>query len=508
MDISLPFVLLVAGLLTTFLPNVSHINRFAATVGTIAILLFAVNGFDSADPLILPLILSIPVLIGFLAGSFIPRFGMYVAFAANFLVFLDYGAALNYLGFELEFKGTVAILPVIGGVLPFISDVKGYFMNKWFGVDKELSGNLANIMVGAFGLFFATFQAQYLGVLLFGSGWVAVSVARERKLDVHPGAGFLALGYIMLMAKLYGLTDTSWMRGNFLMGVAAGTVAGFWNAMDFTGKAKWVLSTFVPVLVILLTVLLGIPNENFGAFPAYVGAAIGLAFYQYSVGKGKSELPLLLLVLGLSPIVVGLFPPKAPQSPAVKGTTVLQATTVVTPEPLTGSAIKMTPQFEGIWKSDPAASKITFKLGPEGGLTEGTFNDYKVELKIDKSGNPVSLVTNLAANGLTTFNDMRDKSVHGSDFLNVEKHPEMIYSSTAVKKEGDSYFVTGDFEMLGMKNPVNLEIRFTGNGMKSGKQYLTMIGRGQVDRTKHGMKGDSKIGDVVDVYFEIQLTKE
>lgn len=83
----------------------------------------------------------------------------------------------------------------------------------------------------------------------------------------------------------------------------------------------------------------------------------------------------------------------------------------------------------------------------------------------------------------------------------------MMYYFIGFKKEGESYFVIGDFEMLGMKKLVNFEICFIGNGMKKGCQYFMMIGCGQVDWILYGMKGDLKIGNVVDVYFEIQLFK-
>mgnify|MGYP002136238933 CR=1 FL=1 len=177
------------------------------------------------------------------------------------------------------------------------------------------------------------------------------------------------------------------------------------------------------------------------------------------------------------------------------------------PDVLAVPAIALDATMSGKWKSASEASKLGFKLGPEGGVTKGGVEDFDVVLKMNAAGEPEQITVVIPTVKVTTFNSMRDESVHGAGYLNAPAFPKMGYTSATIKKEGDKYIVDGDFEMLGKKAPVKLEVKFAAKGADKGKNYLVMVGKSSLDRTKFGMASDSKIGDNVDVTFEVEFRK-
>ena len=68
--------------------------------------------------------------------------------------------------------------------------------------------------------------------------------------------------------------------------------------------------------------------------------------------------------------------------------------------------------------------------------------------------------------------------------------------------EDDYYTISGDFEMLGIKQNVDVNVKYLG---KNEKGVPILIGKSSLDRTLFGMKPDPKEGNVVDFQFKIEL---
>ena len=163
--------------------------------------------------------------------------------------------------------------------------------------------------------------------------------------------------------------------------------------------------------------------------------------------------------------------------------------------------------MKGNWKSALEASKVEFQLGPEGSVTKGGLEEFKIDLRLNDAGEPEKLNVVIPTAKVSTFNPMRDESVRGAGYLNAPAFPKITFIAKRITKEGDQYIAYGDFELLGEKAPLKVDLRMVATGTDKGKQYLVMVGQATFDRTKHGMRSDEKIGNKVTVTFEVEFRK-
>ncbi|CPR19327.1 Protein yceI precursor [Brenneria goodwinii] len=95
----------------------------------------------------------------------------------------------------------------------------------------------------------------------------------------------------------------------------------------------------------------------------------------------------------------------------------------------------------------------------------GGFNDFDGTFTFDES-NPAADKVNVTinTNSVDTNHAERDKHIRSADFLNVSKFPQATFTSTAVKKDGDEYDITGNLTLNGVTKPVTLEAKLIGQG--------------------------------------------
>ncbi|MDI6955649.1 MULTISPECIES: YceI family protein [unclassified Pantoea] len=95
----------------------------------------------------------------------------------------------------------------------------------------------------------------------------------------------------------------------------------------------------------------------------------------------------------------------------------------------------------------------------------GTFKDFDGTFTFDEA-NPAADKVNVTLNtaSLDTNHAERDKHIRSADFLNTAKFPQATFTSTAVKKEGQDYKVTGDLTLNGVTKPITLDAKLIGEG--------------------------------------------
>lgn len=512
METAIPSIIIVFGLLAIITEPRPLLHKLS--IGLIALSLISLThlGFAEKDPQTMILgVMSAIVAIGLVAGMVLKKYGEWVALAGTLLAYVLSSQKATYFGYELQFTGTVVLLPLLGAAAPVIGNIKAQLLHKWFGMDTQRSATGVNAFLAALLVFFSTFHAQYFGVVLAASGWLAVSLAMQTVRAAAAGIALLSFGFVFVLVKTTTGIDDSFLRGNFLMGIVAGVAAVAWTAIakDAT-RIRWGMMYVLPLLIITAIVMFGIANENFGGIPAYIGAVLGAAIGLLIRDNVQHTIPLQALLIGLSGLVLTQFTPhegKKMQSRLKQTETVETEKPEEAPDVLDIPAIALDAKLAGNWKSVAEGSKVDFKLGPEGGVTEGAVEAFDVRLVMNASGEPQQLTVNMPTAKVTTFNPMRDESVLGPGYLNAAAFPKMRYTSSAIKKEGDKYVVSGEFEMLGKKAPLALELKFAARGSEKGKDFLVMVGKSQLDRTQFGMNSDAKIGNVVTVTFEIELQK-
>lgn len=95
----------------------------------------------------------------------------------------------------------------------------------------------------------------------------------------------------------------------------------------------------------------------------------------------------------------------------------------------------------------------------------GLFKNVHGSLDFDP-GRPehaAAVEATIKAAGIWTGDDARDGHLRGADFLNVEKHPEIVFHSSEVRCVGETDFrVTGDLTLCGVTRSVELATRYLG----------------------------------------------
>ncbi len=511
METLIPSLIVLFGLFAIAFESRPQLQKIPLALIAVSLVTWTCSGFAKTDNATLLLgLLSGMVVIGLLLGLILKKHGEWIAVLSTLLLAVISGSKATYFGFELEWSGILVLLPLLGAIGPVVVSLKAQLLHKWLDLDQTRTTTIASAFYAALLVFFAGFQAQYFGVVLVGAGWVSVSLAGRKLETLGAGIGLLSLGIVFWLMKTQPQIDDSFLRPNFLMGLVAGFTAIAWVKLTKNvTKLRWPLMYLLPLLLIIALVMMGIANEHFGGLPTYVGALIGASLALIVARSQAQTIPFQALLLGVSVLVLNQF--ETIQQPEKQSRLAKTETTAAPkdkePSVLDVPAIALNADLKGNWKSELEASKVEFRLGPEGSVTKGGLEEFKVDLRLNDAGEPEKLSVVIPTAKVTTFNPMRDQSVRGAGYLNASEFPKISFTANKITKEGDQYVANGDFVLLGKKAPVKAQLKFAASGTDKGKQFLVMVGEAKFDRTKHGMRSDAKIGNEVTVTFEISFRK-
>ncbi|WP_268225458.1 YceI family protein [Sinomicrobium oceani] len=113
------------------------------------------------------------------------------------------------------------------------------------------------------------------------------------------------------------------------------------------------------------------------------------------------------------------------------------------------------------WKSDPPHTQLGFTVTHLGiNDISGAFEDVSITLNAkgeDLSDAAFSLVAQTGS--VDTRVDARNNHLKSADFFNAEKYPQMSFTSTEIKKEGNNrYSLTGELSLHGITKTVHLNV--------------------------------------------------
>ncbi len=181
--------------------------------------------------------------------------------------------------------------------------------------------------------------------------------------------------------------------------------------------------------------------------------------------------------------------------------------------------ITITATSQTVWKVDTAHSKVIFSVSHMV-ISEvtGRFNDFDatiVQTKDDLSDS--KLTATIKTKSINTDNEGRDKHLRSADFFDVEKHPEITFTSKSFEKTGkDTYKITGDLTMHGITKSAVLSTKY--NGQMSDPWGNTKIGfkaESKVNRKDFNIiwnktleAGGLLVGDEVEITINIEMAKE
>lgn len=156
------------------------------------------------------------------------------------------------------------------------------------------------------------------------------------------------------------------------------------------------------------------------------------------------------------------------------------------------AAVWISPAFgQYICPVEPNHSTVAFSVPIAGGITQvtGKFTEFSVEIVYDDEDLTKSSVNaTIQAASIDTGIDARDKDLRGSQFFDVENHPEITFRSRRIEKRGDGHVAVGDLTMRGVTRPIELPFRITGvQRSEDGRPILGVSIRWKANRRDYGI---------------------
>ncbi|MBC8647793.1 MAG: YceI family protein [Thermoanaerobaculia bacterium] len=166
---------------------------------------------------------------------------------------------------------------------------------------------------------------------------------------------------------------------------------------------------------------------------------------------------------------------------------------------------------------DKPHSQVTFRIRHVVSMVEGRFNDFDAKLWLDRANPSKSKVEfTIQAGSITTNHENRDKHLRSADFFDTEKYPTITFVSTKIEPKGnDTYDVTGDFTMRGVKKILKFAVRHggfarVGKSDKTGFDLAMRLNRKDfnINWNRAIDQGRWLLGDDVDILIGIEANKE
>jgi polyisoprenoid-binding protein YceI len=170
----------------------------------------------------------------------------------------------------------------------------------------------------------------------------------------------------------------------------------------------------------------------------------------------------------------------------------------------------------GTWAIDPVHSSIAFSVRHLlVSKVRGHFNSFSGAVVVGEDGTP-SVTAEIAIDSVDTRNEQRDAHLKAADFFDVEHFPTASFVSTAVRENGDSYLLDGDFTLKGITKPVTLDLEFNGtnpgmgHGEVAGFTASVVLNRKDfgIDIDMPLESGGAVVGDKVAITLEIEALKQ
>jgi polyisoprenoid-binding protein YceI len=167
------------------------------------------------------------------------------------------------------------------------------------------------------------------------------------------------------------------------------------------------------------------------------------------------------------------------------------------------------------WKSDPIHSSVGFSVRHNVvGRFRGQFKDYDIRLHSHDGELSIEGTVKIASV------DIDDENLYphllSPDFFDNERHPELTFKSTSVRRDGEDLVVEGDLTLKGVTQRVEGRGTLTGPGTGiGGNEALGLELETTIDRTAFGLswnaplpKGGLTVSNDVKLDIALELTQE
>ena len=172
------------------------------------------------------------------------------------------------------------------------------------------------------------------------------------------------------------------------------------------------------------------------------------------------------------------------------------------------------------WTIDPAHTSVTFGVRHMMVSTvRGEFQKVAGTVTWDpNSPESAQIEATIDVASINTREAQRDAHLKSADFFDVEKHPNITFRSTALRRKADGVLeVTGDLTIRGTTRAVTLEVEGPTSEFKNpwGQTVIGASAKTKIKRSDFGMTwntaleaGGFLVGDEISIQLDLQLRRE
>jgi polyisoprenoid-binding protein YceI len=167
----------------------------------------------------------------------------------------------------------------------------------------------------------------------------------------------------------------------------------------------------------------------------------------------------------------------------------------------------------GTYELDPTHTVAGFVARHMLSKVRGQFTEFTGTIEVDDSPEDSRVHVEVKTDSITTHTAKRDQHLMSGDFLEIEKYPMLIFTSTAVRLTGGTSFeLDGDLTIKDITRPVTLSGEFLGWGPDmDGEPMLAASAKTTIDREDWDMTwnmavetGGFLVGKKVDLEIEVE----
>jgi polyisoprenoid-binding protein YceI len=170
------------------------------------------------------------------------------------------------------------------------------------------------------------------------------------------------------------------------------------------------------------------------------------------------------------------------------------------------------------WEFDPVHSSIAFSVRHMViAKVHGRFGKWAGTLQLDEGAPAASRIeARIDAASVDTNDPQRDAHLRSADFFDVERFPDIRFTSTRIEPVGEArYRVTGDLTIRGVTRETVLDVEQTGRIRDPwGNDRTGFSAKTAIDRKDFGVSfnqvldaGGLAVGDRVEIAVEVEALK-
>lgn len=174
--------------------------------------------------------------------------------------------------------------------------------------------------------------------------------------------------------------------------------------------------------------------------------------------------------------------------------------------------------LKGKWVLDPSHSEFGFTVRHAGiSKVRGRFSDVAATINAENEIENAPVVATAIVDSFDSGDAGRDAHVKGPDFFDIEKFPELTFTSTSLTHVKDDEFkLDGNLTVRDITRPVSFDVELHGTAVDPfGNARAGLSGKTVISRKEFGLTwnaaleaGGVLVGDKVTINLELSFIKE